>query len=420
MSFNSYQQLTPEMQAAVDARIDSKFAAKSKVTTWYNPVTEDYWAANDPTSMKPDYGVRITKPGKLKGLDRSRFNGVTPQDRITGGSASMSSTEVDNMRYDIFTRECQDQAVNFYDRMDKARKQYHQNKDLGALVGAGTITSADYSGISNVMVDQEILELITREFVILDAVTRKPWSKLVYTFDKTTPFRNVPDLGELDVSPPRSASYARGSISLKKAQGHVSHSIWADLAVRDHDPVAYNNSLVDQDFERIFSQEVATALTGFTDQATAGAYDIIAGGAFFSTTNPSVRFLADTATIRTAGGSADTIVLNSASWTALIQNTFMRITGSIGGATVGPMPRTKAFKTAHQLLPNYNIFVDELATDDNLLIFDKRSPVFLEGPSSTRNVELNYGTIQDTVSDRWYGSGLRVSTWGVEETNIHS
>src|SRR6185369_4028398 len=206
-----------------------------------------------------------TKPGKLKGLDRSKYNNnsqPTPQTLLQGGSASQSSTEVDKMRYDIFTNECVDQAVNFYDRMDKARKMYHQNKDMGQFLGAGTITAADYSGIGNVMIDQEVLDLITREFVILDAVTRKSWDKLVYTFDKRTPYRNTADLGELDVSASRSVAYTRGSITLKKAQGHVSKSIWANLAVRDHDPVGDTASIIDADFERIFSTEVATALTG--------------------------------------------------------------------------------------------------------------------------------------------------------------
>jgi hypothetical protein len=87
------------------------------------------------------------------------------------------------------------------------------------------------------------------------------------------------------------------------------------------------------------------------------------------------------------------------------------------GQEIAPI---STFKTTHQLLPGYSIYVDELAADDNILIFDKRSPVFLEGPSSMRNIELNYGQVKDTVSDRWYGSVIRVAGWGVEETNIHS
>jgi hypothetical protein len=192
------------------------------------------------------------------------------------------------------------------------------------------------------------------------------------------------------------------------------------MAIRDHDIVGDNTSIINADFERIFATEIATTLTQFPDQATGGAYDVIAGGAFHSTTNPATRLDIDSASIRTAGGRADTIVMNTRSYRALIQNTYMRLSGNPTLALGQEVAPISAFKTTHQLLPGYSIYVDELAADDNLLIFDKRSPVFLEGPSSMRNVELNYGQIKDTVSDRWYGSVIRVAGWGVEETNIHS
>ena len=421
MSFNSYATMTPEMQQAIANIADSRIAQKSSKTIWRNPVTEQYFYANDPTSTKPDYGIPITKPGKMKGIDRSRYNRPTSQQMVGGSSnQNLSGTEVDKMRYDIFTDEASNEAVMFYDAMDRARKQYYQTGDENRFIGAGTITASDYAGISNVMIDTTILDLITRDFIILDAVTRRSWDKLVYTFDNRTPYRNVGDLGELDISPPRAVSYARGTIGLKKAQGHVSVSIWAGMAIRDHDGAADSQSIIDADFPRIFAQEVATMLTGFTNQATAGAYDIIAGGAFHSTTNPSVRFDADSASIRTAGGKADTLVMNTATYRALIGNTYMRLSGNPTLSLGQPLEGVHAFSTSHQLLPGYNIYVDELATDDNILVYDKRSPIFLEGPTSMRNIELNYGQIKDTVSDRWYGAGIKVSSWGVEQTNIHS
>jgi hypothetical protein len=42
--------------------------------------------------------------------------------------------------------------------------------------------------------------------------------------------------------------------------------------------------------------------------------------------------------------------------------------------------------------------------------------LFLDGPRSTRIVEDNMHNVVDTLSDYWYGSGLRVSTWGIEMT----
>jgi hypothetical protein len=418
MSFNSYQQISPEMQNYIEQAVNSKLIEKSQTTTWFNPVTARYYIANDPKSTKPDYGIAITKEGRLKGIDRSRLN--KPMGQTLTGAGLQSSTELDKARYNIFTDEVVNDAVMFYDRMDQLRKEYHNTGDEARFLGAGTITAQDYAAVGNVMIDQTVLDLITRDFIILDAVTRKTWDRLVYTFDNRTPYLNTGGLGELDVAPPRSISYSRGTINLKKAEGHVSVSIWAGLAIRDHDMVGDNTSIIDADFERIFATEVASTLTGFTDQATAGAYDVIAGGAFHSTTNPALRFDADSASIRTAGGRADTILINTRGYRALTQNTYLRLSGSPVGAVGTPTPATSTFSTTHSLLPGYNIYVDELATDDNMYIYDKRAVVFLEGPSSVRNVELNYGTIRDTVSDRWYGSGIKVSGWGVEETNIHS
>src|SRR4029434_3336855 len=139
MSFNSYA-ITPEMQNAMMQIADSRIATKSSKTIWYNPVAQQYFYANDPKSTKPDYGVPITKQGKLPGLDRSRFNQPSARQQLTGAGLE-SSTQVDKARYDIFTNETVDEAVMFYERMDRARKDYYQSGDEGRYLGAGTITS---------------------------------------------------------------------------------------------------------------------------------------------------------------------------------------------------------------------------------------------------------------------------------------
>jgi len=420
MSFNSYQQISPEMQSAMSQIADSRIAAKSNVTIWRDPTRKQYFIANDPHSTQPDFGIPITKPEALPGIERTRKDMGKAATSLQGGSASMSATELDNLRYDVFTNEAVNDAVMFYDSMDALRKQYHQTGDAARFIGGGTITAQSYPALSNVMVDQTVLDLISRDFIILDAVTRKSWDKLVYTFDNRTPFRNQGDLGELDMSPARSVSYARDSISLKKAQGHVSVSIWASLAIRDHDIESDNTSIIDADFERIFSTDVATTITGFADQNTGGAYDVIGSGAFHSTTNPSARFDADSLSIKTAGGRGDILGMNTATYRALIQNTWMRLSGNPTLALGQTINNVDSFSTTHQLLPGKTIYVDELFADDKIAYYDKRAVVFLEGPTSMRNIELNYGQVKDTVNDRWYGSGIKVSSWGVEENNIHS
>ena len=125
MSFNSYA-ITPEMQNAMAQIADSRIATKSSKTIWYNPVAKQYFYANDPKSTKPDYGIAITKTGKLSGLNRARFNEPSTRQKLTGGGMQ-SSTELDKARYDIFAPESVDEAVMFYERMDRARRDYYQS-----------------------------------------------------------------------------------------------------------------------------------------------------------------------------------------------------------------------------------------------------------------------------------------------------
>lgn len=399
MSFNPYQTLTAEQIQAVKQIANGQIDNKRMTTTWYNPEEECYYLANDPRSQQPDYGIRITKPHAF----RPAYN------KLTGGSAAnLSETQKDELRFNPFTDEMADQAVQLYSRIDRLRKQYAQTRDP-ALVGAGTVTTADYSALNNVMIDTTIKELIARDFVLLQAVTRKAWAKTVYTHDSLTPYRNTYDLGELDVADSTSVGLTRGTINLKKAQGRVSVSIWVGMAIRDHDMAAENERLVDADFDRGFSVEVATTLVGATNQAAGGAWDIIAGGAFQSTTNPMGAFLTASGVIRTNGGIANTAAMNSKTYMAMVQNTYMRTSGSSVVGQVPSLDNTSARVTTHPMLPGYTIYIDELLPDGSVFVYDKGAVIFLEGPTSTRTVESNFGTIRDTISDRWYGSGIKIA-----------
>lgn len=399
MTFNAYQTLTPEQIQAVKQIANGQIDNKRMTTTWYNPEEECYYLANDPRSQQPDYGIRITKPHAFRPAQR----------QLTGGSASqLSETQKDELRFNPFTDEMADQAVQLYSKIDRLRKQYAQTRDP-ALIGAGTVTTADYSALNNVMIDTTIKELIARDFVLLQAVTRKAWAKTVYTHDSLTPYRNTYDLGELDVADSTSVALTRGTINLKKAQGRVSVSIWAGMAIRDHDMAAENERLVDADFERGFSVDVAATLIGATNQAAGGTWDVIAGGAFQSTTNPMTAFLTASGVVRTNGGIANTAAMNSKTYMAMTQNTWMRTGGGSVVAQVAALDNTSARITTHPQLPGYTIYVDELLPDGSVIVYDKGAVIFLEGPTSTRTVESNFGTIRDTISDRWYGSGIKIA-----------
>lgn len=409
MSFNSYQteqQFTDEQVQQIRSLANGVYNEKKFTTIWYKPQTDDYWLALNPKSEEPDYGVRITKEGEMK---RAKKN-------LIGAS---SSAEVDHAKYQPFTNEFLPQAVNFNQRLEQLAKEYRDTGDLGKLIGGGTITTADYTAINNVMLDTTVETLVAKDFVILDAFTRKSWDKLVYTFDSKTPYRNTYGLGELDVANSTSISYARGTINLQKAEGHVSVSIWVQMAVRDHNIETDNTELIEQDWDRGFATEGSTTLQLYTNQAAGGLYDALTGE--HNTTNPATRFDADTLSIRNAGGMANILCMNSKTFRVLYENSWMKTAGQATplGANQAYTP-VSARVISLSKMPGFTIYIDETLPTGSIIIADKRGALWLDGPRSTRTVESNMGNIVDTLVDRWYGSGIRFSGFGVEETGTAS
>lgn len=398
MSNYEYQSLTEDR---INQLIEEKLSRKTKSTVWHNPVSDTYWQANNPSSYEPSYDQYICS-GKAVG------RGL---DTLKGASNNLTGTEIDNARFGGISDEFLDQANRLWSDIDKAHKLSMQGQPLGA----GVITTTDYAAIANVIVDSTTLELINRDFALQDAVTSKTSQNLTYSFDDITPYLNEPDVGENDVIDPRSISYTRGSVTLKKAQGHVKASRWAELAARAHNVTQDNFSLINADFPRIFATDIGTTLLGFADNAAAGAYDVIAGGSFHSTTNPATEFYADSVAIRTAGGAANTMAMNSQTYLTLVQNTYMR-----AGSAIGPIP---PFQNAgsrsgltHPMFPGYTIYVDELIAKGNIFVYDKRAAEFITGPSRTATVNDDVGYFVAQISDRWYQSHLRVSTFGRQQT----
>jgi hypothetical protein len=397
--YESYQSLTEDR---INQLIEEKLSKKTKSTVWHNPVSDTYWQANNPSSYEPSYDQYVCD-GKVVGRGLDTLKGAS-NNNLTG-------TEIDNARFSGISDEFLDQANRMWSDIDKARKLSMQGQPLGA----GVITTTDYAAIANVIVDSTTFELVTRDFALQDAVTPKTSQNLTYSFDDTTPYLNEADVGENDVIDPRQISYTRGSVTLKKAQGHVKASRWAELAARDHNVTQDNFSIVAADFPRIFNTDIATTMAGFTDNAAAGAYDVIAAANFHSTTNPMTEFTVDSAAIRTAGGMANTMAMNSLSYYTLAQNTYMRTGGFFG--TLQPFQNAGARSgITHPMFPGFTIYIDELMSKGDIHVYDKRAIEFITGPSRTATVNNDEQYFVSQIHDRWYTSHLRVATWGSEQT----
>ncbi|TVM02728.1 MAG: hypothetical protein CV087_08835 [Candidatus Brocadia sp. WS118] len=395
---NNYHMLT---ESKVNEIVEQKLADKSKTTVWYNPESRTYWKANNPKSLKPSYDIFVCN-GATVGQGLAQLK----------GASNLSESEIDKLRFSGISPEFVDQANRFWSAMDKA----HKSAMTGNPLGAGVITTADYSDIANVMVDSSTLELIARDFVLEQMVTRKTSANIEYTTYNYTPYLNEADMGENDVMDPRSIDYDQFQITLKKAQGHVKASRWAEMTVRDRNVTQDNFRLVDADFGRIFAQEIATTLATFANNGVGGAYDVIGAGDYHSTTNPATAFIEDSGTIRTAGGNANHLAMNTETFQTLIQNTFMRVSsGSVLGA-IPPIENTMSRITSHPMLPGYKIGIDELLTTGSIYIYDVRGIEFITGPTRTATVNDDYGNFTSQIHDRWYGSGVRVSGFGVEQT----
>lgn len=390
-------------EESVNSLIEQKMNAKTKKTTWWNPETNTYWSTNNPDPRNPHYDIFVCN-GAAVGTGLNNLKGAS--------SKNLSTTEIDNYRHGGISNEFQDQSNRFWSDIDKVRKAASQGQPLGA----GVITTQDYSDIANVMVDATSYEKLARDFILEQAVTTKNWSKLVYTADDINPYLNEADMGENDVMDPRSIDYDRTQATLKKAQGHVKASKWAELAVRDHNIVQDNFSIIDADFGRIFATDIATTLLGFADNSAAGAYDVIGASAFHSTTNPMTEFRVDSAAIRTAGGVANTLAMNSTTYQVLSQNTFMRPSMSILGA-VPPFENTAARVQTNAMLPGYTIYIDELLTNGHIFVYDKRGVEFIRGPTRTSTLNDDYNYFISQIHDRWYCSLLRISGFGSQQTS---
>lgn len=394
-----YQYLTEDR---VNSLIDEKIAKKTKKTTWWNPETNAYYSTNNPDPRTPHYDVFVANGGIVG-------TGITA---LKGASAkNLSSTEIDQYRHAGISNEFADQSNRFWSAIDKARKDNAQGKPIGA----GVITTQDYADIANIMIDATSYEKIARDFILEQAVTTKNWSKLDYTADDTTPYLNEPDMGENDVMEPRSIDYDRVTLKLIKAQGHVKASKWAELAIRDHNVVQDNFSIIDADFPRIFATNIATTLLGFADNSAAGAYDVIGAGDFHSTTNPMTEFRVDSASIRTAGGTANTMAMNSATYQILSQNTFMRQSSTILGA-VPPFENTASRVLTNAMFPGYTIYIDELLTTGHIFVYDKRGVEFIRGPTRTATLNDDYNYFVSQIHDRWYNSHIRLTGFGSQQT----
>jgi hypothetical protein len=125
--------------------------------------------------------------------------------------------------------------------------------------------------------------------------------------------------------------------------------------------------------------------------------------------------------IRNAGGSANTLVMNTATYYVLITNTWMGEGGFYEqtGQALGP-EFNKGRNVTHPKLPGYKIILDETITADSIYIFDNRTTKWFNGPTRTANYEDTLGSFRGTIMEKWYGALLWIAGFAKELTGAIS
>jgi len=408
-TFNPY--LKADINEQIDARIEQKLQERGTRVFWHRPSDNSSYIARDPTATLDDakddpeavYGIKV--------MDYTKYHKGKRLKEKYGDT--LSGTEVDVSEIQPFEPEFQDLAVRYRDML--------RNWKNGKIKTAGVITSAEYSALADPVVTGELLDLTNREFTLEQAVTRQNVDTKTITIDSITGYQASEDIGENDVVDTQNIGYTSQTISLKKHQIHIAWSGWANMTNRRRDVVADTQRYLDADWPRLYANNILNTLTGFSDTAsTGGSWSVIAGGAFHSTANPKTSINARATAIRAAGGRADTLVMNSKTYDAMAQNTFMRQAGIFNtGSPVsadGYTPRA----VTHPLLIGFQIYIDELVTTGDVFIYDRRTVLGLYGPTRTVSYYDERPNLRGQLVDRWFNSAIRTSTLGAQLTGAET
>lgn len=373
---------------------------------WFNPLESTFNEANNPKSTVPDYGPVVAKLENLS-------NSTKELQLAKALGYKLDSTEIDRATIAPYTKPYQNNAVLFWDGVRKVRK--------GEMKASALITQQGYTVIANTQIAYgSMLNLTNYDFILDQLATpfRTDWVKT--HFPQIFSFRAAEDIGENDVSSPQSVDYTLTPFTLKKAQAHVQASRWASMMPRYFDPVSDSFGLIESDFPRIINTDLATTLGTFPSDASLGAWDVIGGGAFHHTNKPQRDILDQETTIDSAGGQADTIVVNPLTAQVMNENTWLRLSGVLSGipAQTGVNPKLMG----HSLLPRYTIGVERATLIANQLafVYDRRGLLKFIGPRRSATYDKTPENVEAQIVDVWYGSAVRASALGIKITGVTS
>ena len=228
-------------------------------------------------------------------------------------------------------------------------------------------------------------------------------------------------LNEFDLPESVGVAYTQQTTRLKKSGARIDVSIWFDLISRRRNVEADIKQYINLDWDKQYNTEIASViLAPMTDVAFSDELDVLAASGR-NTIIPQKEINAAAVLIRNAGGQANTLVMNSATYYVLITNTWMGEGGFYeqSGQALGP-DFNKGRNVTHPKLPGYKIIIDETITVDSIYIFDNRTAKWYNGPTRTANYEDTLGSFRGTIMEKWYGSLLWIAGFAKELTGVIS
>lgn len=392
--------------ADIEARIKALEHTRTSALpcVWWRPDNGNFHL-DESGSLTPNYDGPVMGNSRELLQNRSRLK----------GASVLSSTEQDVLQYGHISEEFLPQYVDLFSLWDGLKKS-------GRTKSAGVITMQSHPELAEQIVSQEMLDLTVRDFSLEGnaSVTRTATTIEVALPTRITGTLWSTGLGPHDITDTVNISYAVATTTLEKAQVHVANSIWVNMVERRRDVVADTLAAARKEEPRVMEDKIASVLPGFADQAiTGGAVDVIAGGAFHHTYDPTITIFNVQNTVQGAGGQTNVLVMSPYTAQRLQMNTWMSQAGALQSAqTVTSGGSTTGNVFTHPKLIGYTIVTSRKIADGKIFAYAKDTFWSITGPQRTGAYQKNPGYIEGTLVDKFYGAAIIEATLGKEITGV--
>jgi hypothetical protein len=245
---------------------------------------------------------------------------------------------------------------------------------LGKKYQAGIVT--DVSAIEATAVMTQLLGLAEKLYKLDACLTVQPAPQLVLDIDADAMGYGQENVGPLEESEIVSETFTDKHFECVLNEVHVVVEDRAAMKAR-HDLMAFKIAKAAKRLARYRNRQIATALTGATDIATAAEWDDVTAGV--SDHNPMDAITGAFTTIENLGYPAEFMAVNGSDWSHFLANTHIAPMAVAGMLSIGPNGGSLRVPG----WPNVTVIVDGDITAGHCFIGNREATVLAEGPTET-------------------------------------